>query len=210
MSKSLGNFITIREFLMNHSPEVLRWITLTHHYRSPIDYSNEATRQAEQTIANIKEFYGQLDFVIKNDSTKLPSIDDHKLATNQAVLEKTLADDMNISEAMACIFEIINEIRPHIWKQLTAVSAQKLKIYIQQKMELFGFSFGNETPVIPVEIEKKIAEREQLRKSKEYDQSDNLRKEIEALGYTMDDTPLGPFVWPRTKDLDTKTENEIN
>jgi cysteinyl-tRNA synthetase len=198
MSKSLGNFITIREFLKKYPPEVLRWITLAHHYRSPMDFSSESAEQAKATIEKIKLFLAKLEFLAKENSEGSHAGADVVMEKTDKAFASALADDVNTPIAIAHIFSAIIAFEKQplkVWN-LDPATARVFGKYIREKLKILGFSF-NETLEIPAKIHQLAAEREQSRANKQFVQSDGLRKEMDDLGYEVEDTPVGPFVYPK-------------
>ncbi len=166
MSKSLGNFITVREFLEKYPADALRWITFTHHYRAPLDYTEALAEQAAKHIWNLSALVRKMELI--TDTKKSPSL---TLKTD------SLDDDLNTVKIIAELFEDTN---------------------VQNVTSLFGlFGISLLEPVIPSKIEQLAKEREQCRTNQQFVQSDTLRKEINDLGYEIEDTPKGPFLWPR-------------
>lgn len=197
MSKSLGNFITIRDFLKKYDADMLRWITLTHHYRSPIDYSEQVAQQAQTAIDGIKKFLAKLGFWSKKNQEKSDVDVKPVIGGMDKKLEEALADDIHVETAIAGLFGAISELqRKEVWN-LAPAAAEALKKGFHEKLKLFGFSLV--LPKIPRNIEELAAERELSRASKQFEQSDRLRKEINGLGYDIEDTPQGPFLWPTPK-----------
>lgn len=192
MSKSRGNFVTVDSMLKNHSPETFRMMVLMHHYRSPLDYTAELAKNAGKNIDNIGEFLGKLRFVAKkNRGTQALKSELDKLDTD---LHAALADDFNTPKALASLFEFINSVQPRLWE----ISAAEAKIAAKHlKALLRGFGFGIVSPKIPLKIRWLAYRRELYRKNKQFKQSDTLRKKMEGVGCVIEDTPLGPFLWPR-------------
>jgi len=188
MSKSFGNFVTVKDFLKQYPVEVLRYLVAAHYYRSPLDYSDGLAQQARNTLNNLSQFLARLEMA--GGKTE-----------NGAVLEKAERDfsaamenDFNTPAALAVIFSLINENQKQVW-ELSRKSAKMLKKFIKNKLELFGI--GLKSVKIPLKIRRLASKRELFRTNKQFIQSDVLRKEIEALGYIVEDTPRGPFLWPR-------------
>jgi len=202
MSKSLGNFITIRDFLKKYPPEILQWITLSHHYRSPMDYSDDSAKQAQSALDLIKEFLAKLLFSEKNagaaDSATVGSSAavKNEIESARKDLSDSLADDVNTPLAVAGIFSTIARHQDGVWK-LGKADIKIIKDYLSDSMDLLGFSL--KIPKIPEKIEDLAKEREQSRGNKQFEQADRLRKEIKGLGYEIEDTPQGPFLWPQPK-----------
>ncbi len=194
MSKSLKNFITIQDFLKDHSANLLRFITLSHDYRSPLNYTSNLVNQSQAALDGIAQFLGKLSMTGKVNN----SLSNLGLTPKFKECERwfwgALKDDFTTPEALAGIFELIAYINPKIW-ELNKKSAKSVKKWLIEKLNLFGIEL--KMPKIPLKIKFFARKRELSRRSKQYAKSDALRKEIETLGYTVEDTPRGPFVWPR-------------
>lgn len=189
MSKSVGNFITVREFLKKYSPEVLRLLVFNNHYRSPVDYGEKALQDAAANWNNIRYFFYHIDFAIEK---KLSGMD--RPTEWPTLIQAALGDDINIPAALAVIFHAINDTNT-LWWQIDYKSLQKTKDFIEKQLTLFGLM--PEIQKIPLKIDNLAHKREQFRANKQFAQSDALRKEIDGLGYEVEDTPKGPFVWPK-------------
>lgn len=188
MSKSLGNFITIRDFLKKHSPATLRYVVLSHHYRSPIDYNEKLAEAAEKTLDSVNQFLAKLKMVKAHNESEI-KIDDY----GRRFHEK-MDDDFNTAEALAVIFNLISEVNPKIWQLGRKDSSSVAKLVIS-KLKLFRIELPRVK--IPLKIRWFAHKRELSRRSKQFAQSDILRKQIEELGYTIEDTPAGPFLWQK-------------
>ncbi len=193
MSKSLGNFITIRDFLKKHSADALRYIALSAHYRTPINYSEEMAQTAEAAVGGMRAFCAKLAFVEKTVPAGQASGEVARLiAATAQNFSEALDDDFATPAALGALFALTREIQPKLWV-LSGQDARALRLAIGEKFGLLGFVLP-----APQQIPPKIAalaqKRELSRRSKQFEQSDTLRKEIGALGYSIEDTPLGPFV----------------
>lgn len=187
MSKSLGNFLTIRDFLKKHSSATLRYIVASHHYRSPIDYNDRAAEDAEKALDSLAQFLSKLKRIGVRKDAKI------KIENYENKFQAAMEDDLNTAEALAVIFGLVNEINPKIWR-LGKKDASAVAKWVVKKLKLFGISPA--MPKISLKIRLLSQKRELLRSSKQFAKSDVLRKEIEELGYTIEDTPAGPFAWP--------------
>lgn len=194
MSKSLGNFITIRDFLKKCSPETFRYIVLMHHYRSPINFTDALQAQAEESIRTLKEFIFKLEFAKKKNVGKnikdLEEIE-LKLKKSNDAFGEALRDDFNTPAGLASIFELINSMQNKIWA-LSPKSAGDIAKFVSNKLKIFGISLKSEA--IPANIKKLAKERDKSRANKQFMQSDALRNQIEGLGYKVEDTPLGQLI----------------
>lgn len=182
MSKSTGNFLTIRDFLATHPAELLRWITLTHHYRSPLDYSEKTVvAQAKHELDNLYRAV----YEISKQRTVVAIASDPSSYEND--FYAALADDLNVSEAFAVLYKMI----------AAADIDPQNKITLLEKWDVFlglGIRKAYYDPAEEAKIADKLGEYVSYRGSKQFIQSDALRKEIESLGYEVRDTEQGPNV----------------
>ncbi len=190
MSKSLGNFITIRNYLADYAPETLRWITLTHHYRSPIDYSPSLTHQAKAAINTLGTFMAKLDRVNGKETVDAQEI----IKKYSLKFHEALADDANTPAAIASLFELMAQFQRTVWT-LKKSEARAIKNHLLEMLAILGISLKN--PKIPSEVEKMAKDREKLRANKQFVQADDLRKQMSGVGYEIEDTPQGYFLWPK-------------
>ena len=193
MAKSLKNFLTIREYLEKHSAAALRFAFFSHHYQTPVNYEELLIKDAESALYRAWSFLGALDFVKshKRQGSRKISLDSYSREFFAG-----LDDDLNTPRALAVLFVLINEAgQSEKIFDLRRETTQKLKKFITDSFELFQITFPKAK--VSSEVKKLAAKRELSRKNKQFTQSDTLRKEINALGYIIEDTPLGPFIWPK-------------
>lgn len=190
MSKSLGNFLTINDILSKHSPDTFRMMALSAHYRSPMDYTDSVATSAAKNFAEMRAFITRLKFAEKNSQGNST----FDLAAHEEKFHAAMEDDFNTPEAMAVIFGLMNEVNKHIWT-LSQRDAKAARLWLYGILEMFGFQ--HIAIKIPSKISRIALKREISRVNKQFTQSDALRKEAEALGYSIEDTPLGPLVLPR-------------
>lgn len=193
MSKSLNNFVTIDDFLKTNSADTLRWLILSHHYRSPINFNETSAQDAARALDTLKEFLEKLLFVkarTKNKTTASAEGAARAIHTKEQFLA-ALRDDFNTPEAIAALFSFVNAVNPTLWT-MSKNDAVHAAQPIEEAFHLFGISA--KTPAIPLKIKRLVKERELSRAHKQFVKSDDLRKAITELGYSIDDTPLGPFV----------------
>jgi len=205
MSKSLGNFFTVKEILEHFSPEVLRFFILTTHYRSPLDFSDERLSEAERSLARLK--------TAKNNLAELASVisigpDKESLAT-RAVLAKiredfleAMRDDFNTALAISYMFALAKEI--NVYHQ-TVIMGQKMPDgkLVDQMQKLFAEMSSiigvlekdevveTKTASDDIQIENLIAKRQEARQNKDYAEADALRKQLVEMGIILEDTPQG-------------------
>ncbi len=196
MAKSLRNFMEVRGFLKKYSANVLRFMLISSHYRSPVDFTEGLAGQAEAALGTVEGFVGKLDF-IKNIKPKAENLNKIKISKNQKIqnyeqqFNEAMSDDFNTPEAMAVIFQLINDYQNKIWR-LAKKDAKEIKKFIEIKLKLLGIEFKKEA--VPARIKALVDKREKLRGEKQFDKADELRDRIEAMGYQVEDTPLGSLI----------------
>ena len=189
MSKSLKNFISIRDFLGQYSPDVLRMIVLQHHYRSPLDYKNELPLQAQESLQKIKEFLSKLDEYLIHGDSKNHNVLESIKKTRKEVLE-AMDDDMNTPRLIALVFEIMKQNQTKLGI-INTREAKALRMFIIETCKMVGLEFQNTIPRTIDDLRRKI---DLLRRNKQFNQSDDLRKEIKSLGWITENTPSGTAV----------------
>jgi cysteinyl-tRNA synthetase len=190
MSKSLENFVTIENFLKNHSSNTFRFIVLSHHYHSPVDYTEEVAKQAEKTLSSIQQFIFKLSAVKNKNKT----IDiDVLIKDSEKRFVESMNDDFNTPKALSFIFELINKIEKQVW-EISSKNAGLIEKFIRNKFEIFGIRFEKSTR-IPLKIRWLLKKREALKNNQQFIQSDALRKDIKELGYIVEDTKQGQIVY---------------
>lgn len=183
MSKSLGNFITIQDFLKRHSPRVLRLLFLKTHYRSPIDYSEKLVRQTERQLERIDEFVDTLKSKIRNPkSEKIPKSQIQKFEKS---FQMALADDFNTPKAIAVLFTLIRKEK----------NSREALNFLKGVDAIFGFIIsGEKKEKVPEAIKKLVEQREQYREQKLWNKADELRKKLLAKGWLIEDTSSDPKI----------------
>jgi cysteinyl-tRNA synthetase len=191
MSKSSGNFITIREFLKENPPEILRWLFLSYHYCTPVDYTPEILNQTKTVFNKVRIFSEKLSFAAAKKNRKFSGIQ-KDVQKNKEELDAALEDDFNTPLALAALLGLISNFQEKIW-EIGSDEAILLKDHITNTLKTLGIKIKTEK--VPEKILKLAAERELCRANKQFVKSDALRKEIGVLGYSVEDTPFGPFVY---------------
>lgn len=194
MSKSLGNFFTLKD-LMNkdYDPKAIRYELLSTHYRSQLDFREENLRKIPETLRKFYDFLGRVDEVNKPGSD--PEVKKHVedlTAKAKSYFEEAMDDDLNISGGLAAIFEFMTEINKII-KDIDIHDAKA----IRESMAKFDSVLNvmhHEKAEIPAEILEKAEMRELARQRKDFETADRIRDELKELGYIIEDTPKGPRV----------------
>ena len=203
MAKSLGNFITIKDFLKKYNDRLLRFFFVKSHYRSPIDYSENAIFQTKKELEKIDEFVNKLSGTMRGKPARLRYAEGIAGRQNPKIIkqvkekfEKAMEDDFNTVKAIAAIFELINQANPLIDKNLLGQrEAKQILGFLKKIDEVFCFIFWKkEKKEVPQEILKLVQKREKFRRQKNWREADETRKEIEKLGYQIEDTKKGPKI----------------
>ncbi|MDP3764498.1 MAG: cysteine--tRNA ligase [bacterium] len=188
MSKSLDNFITIREFLKENSLQILRYMVLSQHYRTGLDFSKKTIQMASASINRIADFKQRLK-EINRQSSHLPWEDFAK------TFWRELADDFNTPKALASLFELITETNKLIDSHnLSQSDAQKIVDFIDEVNDILNILPVMSEVEPPVEVMALMADREKARANKDFALSDKLRDQIKNLGWEVEDTSSGPRI----------------
>lgn len=207
MSKSLGNFFTLKEIYKKYDPQVVRLLLISQHYRSPIDFSEskleEMTRAQERfttALNNIKEAVDRISAATAINEKKAPP---SLIAEAEAKFAKAMDDDFNTAEALAVLYEIVTAINIALEKtELDLIEVSYLaKTLIKLGKVLGLFPAGGSLPsgnnilkgkdITKDEIEKLIAKREEARRNKQWAESDQIRDTLSAKGIVIEDTAHG-------------------
>ena len=209
MSKSLGNFFTIRDILDKYSPEVIRLFLLSSHYRSPIEFSHEQLRDAESSLDRFYSTVSRMDdFIAKATDAVGKSISqgcslETMLAQFKARFEEAMDDDFNTALAMGLIFELVREINRCLDLRPSGSDSAKLLIRAKDLLTHTGtiLNLFQRTPhswnidLLKVKkialsesgIEEKIRERKMARENKDWVKADAVRKQLEDSGIILED-----------------------
>ncbi|NLW80192.1 MAG: cysteine--tRNA ligase [Desulfovibrionales bacterium] len=214
MSKSLNNFVTIRDILANYLPEVLRFFLITKHYRSPLDYTVDALEETERALKRIYLTKAAAEAHVSGatwNSTALPAEVVAEAASLEAKWDEAMADDMNTAAALGHVFglmKIVNRIlddktfkksdagRDLISRALHLLDrwGRVLGLFQMDSAEFLARlkeSRIKRRTIDTAMVETKLAERLEARVSKDFARSDAIRQELLALGVTIQDTPSG-------------------
>ncbi|MDD5551692.1 MAG: cysteine--tRNA ligase, partial [Candidatus Pacebacteria bacterium] len=186
MAKSLGNFITIRDFLKKYSPEVLRFFVFKSHYRSPVDFNEKEILQAKESLQRLYDFKKKIEGKIRNKKiSKIPFGKE---------FNKFLEDDFNTPKFFSSVFDKIKEVNKRIndLKEKELSDIYVLIISIDKVFKIFP-----KEEKIPKKIIELANKREKYRKEKNWEKADEKRKEIEKLGYEIEDTSKGSEIKKR-------------
>lgn len=193
MSKSLGNYYTLRDLLKkNYSWQVIRFFLLSTHYRTKINLTFKGLDGAEKSIERLKDFIKNLKLLQNSNSQKRFKEIKSLLNKVQKEFEKALDDDLKIPKALAVIFNFIKEINKI--KELNKKMIQEILVLVKKFDSVLGLNLLEDKIKIPKEVLKLVEKREKLRNSKQWQEADKIRDKIQKLGYKIEDTSKGPFL----------------
>ena len=192
MSKSLGNYITIRDALNSYSPQALRLMFLSNYYRSPLNYTSDSIKQFSAGAVRISEFSKKIQRI--NTDEGIYEADSDIKETWQKILN-AMNNDFNTPEAIAAIFDYIRLVNGRM-NQIPKAETKKIKKFLEELDGIFGIVPTGEHAV-PDNVSKLVDLREEARENRDWALSDSLRSQIFELGYAVEDTPNGPYVTKR-------------
>ena len=197
MSKSLGNFFTVREIAEEFDYEVIRFFMLSAHYRSPINFSKTLMESARSGLERIYNCISDMKFFAeKADSHALTDKEKEykeKIETLKAKYIAAMDDDLNTADAISAIFEIVSEANKAITAQ-SGFSKEVIGFTVDTVKELggvLGLLQKSEDGEISAEVKALLDERQAARASRDWAKSDELRDKLREMGITVKDTPQG-------------------
>ena len=187
MSKSLGNFFTVREISEEYDLVAVRLFMLSSHYRSPINFSRELIAQAESALERIQNCRENLRFIIEQGKDE-PKVD-VDLADFEARFVAAMEDDLNTADAIGVLFELVKELNTAFETGRNAQQAQACLEKLEELLNVLGLIRATEE--IPESVRKLAEERQEARKAKNWALADSIRDTLKAQGYELKDTPEG-------------------
>lgn len=194
MSKSLGNFKTVREIANVYGYEVIRYFLISSHYRSPINYSIDIIEQCQSALDRLYTCRESLDFAIKNAKS---DIDDDEeilklIASAKDEFIKAMDDDLNTADGIAAVYNLVSTINTEIInKEVSLNVCKKAAEMFDELTGVLGLLYNRKSNDIDDDIEKLIEQRQTARANKDWATADKIRDELKAKGIILKDTPQG-------------------
>ncbi|OUP22596.1 cysteine--tRNA ligase [Lachnoclostridium sp. An196] len=200
MSKSLGNFFTVREISEKYDLQVLRFFMLNAHYRSPLNFSAELMESSKNALERIQTAVDNLKFLAEHASTQEMTPEEAAKAEEAVKYEKafddSMDDDFNTADAIAAIFDLVKFANTTADEKSSKAYAETLCEKIQGLCDIMGLITEKKEELLDEDIEKLIEERQAARKAKNFARADEIRAELLEKGIVLEDTREG-VKWKR-------------
>lgn len=194
MSKSLGNFFTVRDVAKEFDYEVIRFFMLSAHYRSPINFSKDLMQSAKSALGRIYTCLETLDFLAENDSGREPSAEENevlgRIEGHKQRFISAMDDDINTADAVSVIFELVADVNSIITQNPPKSVCAECAKAIRELGSVLGL-LGKGKEGVSAEVTAILDERAAARAAKDWAKSDELRDKLRDMGYIVKDTPQG-------------------
>jgi len=195
MSKSLGNFFTVRDILKEYDPEDVRMFMLSAQYRSPVNFSRDMMAQAHASLHRLYTARDHLLFLQKNAPDAPLTAQEEGLLSrvkeSAARFDAAMDDDLNTADALGAVFEIVKDANVSLKEQSSRAAVDGTLQTLLGLTDVLGLLMKKAEDVLPAEVQDLVNQRDQARKEKNWRRSDELRDALAAAGYTVKDTPQG-------------------
>lgn len=200
MSKSAGNFFTVRDILEKYDPQVLRFFMLSAHYRSPLNFSADLMDAAKNGYERIVTSVDNLKFLAGNAQEEKTTEAEKALLTEAesfiAKFDDAMDDDFNTADALAVIFELVKFINTNAQAGSSREFLNALKDEITMLADICGLVVERREEMLESDIEQLIEERQSARKARNFARADEIREELASRGIVLEDTREG-VKWKR-------------
>jgi len=191
MSKSLGNFFTLRDLLnKGYQGREIRYLLLSVHYRTQLNFTMEGLEASRHALKRLDDFVGRLqDVVPGNTEGDVNGL----VTTTREKIKQALADDLNISPALAALFDLVRHANQMIDEGMIGHRGKDVLLqFLHELDELFGIFIWNQEISIPADVQEAFDKRLVARKEKNWAEADRLRAVIHSAGFQIEDTAQGP------------------
>ena len=203
MSKSLGNFFTVREIKEKYDLQILRFFMLSAHYRSPLNFSAELMESAHSALERIINAVDNLKFLAGNaPAAGADAMSQEEAASMETVkgfgtqFEQAMDDDLNTADAIAAVFDLVKYANSNVSETSSKAYVEAVKQQIVSLCDVLGLIVDKKAEVLDDEIEKLIEERQAARKAKNFAKADAIRGQLLEMGIVLLDTREG-VKWKR-------------
>ena len=200
MSKSAGNFFTVRDISEKYDLQVLRFFMLSAHYRSPLNFSADLMEAAKNGLDRIKTCNDKLSDMIKNAQDAVVTAKEQEmidgLADYTKRFDEAMEDDFNTADAISVIFELVKYINVNILNTNNKTTLEEFNKELIKLSDICGLILTQKDDILDSEIEQLIADRQTARKEKNFARADEIRDELLNKGIILEDTREG-VKWKR-------------
>ena len=197
MSKSLGNFFTVRDVAEKYGYEPIRFLMISAHYRSPINYSYDAIEQCKASLTRLYTCRDSLDFANDNasmqeNSDKDPAVLEF-IRAHEAAFDEAMEDDLNTADAIASLFNLTRDINSAVNDEVapSKKACEAMIASFDKLCGILGLVYNRKKDSLDEEIEALIAQRAEARKNRDFATADRIRDELKARNIILEDTPQG-------------------
>ena len=204
MSKSLGNFFTVRDISAKYDYEVIRYFMLSAHYRNPINFSDALMEQAKSAVARVYTCIDNLEFLLSNGEERDLTANEKQYCEKLDELKQkfidAMDDDLNTADAISVIFDITYAANTSLSNEnKNAVYAvEKTLGLIRELGAVLGIFTKESKNSLDSEVEELIRKREEARKVKDFKTADEIRDKLKSMNIVLKDTPMG-VKWTKTE-----------
>lgn len=193
MSKSLGNFFTVREVAEKIGYEPIRYFMISAHYRTPINFTMDILEQCKTSLERLYTCRDNLDFSIENASLTGENALAKEARKAEDAFKERMDDDLNTADALAILFDLVREINTRIPESCKAALEEAAAVF-DHITGVLGILYNRKQERIPRQVKDLAAQRAEARTEKNWALADELRGQIDELGYAVEDTPAGPKI----------------
>ena len=200
MSKSLGNFFTVRDISEKYDLQVLRFFMLSAHYRSPLNFSADLMEAAKNGLNRIVTSASNLSYLLENTNVEAMTTEEEALLTEAkkyvSLFDEAMDDDFNTADAISVIFELVKFANTNAKEDSSKAFLQALLDEMVMMSDICGLIVVKKEEMLDADIEALIQERQNARKEKNFKRADEIRDELLAKGIILEDTREG-VKWKR-------------
>ena len=189
MSKSLGNFFTVREVAEKFGYEPIRYIMISSHYRSPINYSVDILNQSKNALERLYTCLDNMNFALKTAAPggETPAF----IETRRAEFITAMEDDLNTADALAAVFNLVKDINIMLGEEPGQAQIEAALELFNELCGVLGLVYHRESELLDADIEALIEQRTEARKAKNFVLADQIRDELKEKGILLEDSATG-------------------